>query len=189
VRPASSAGDRAAAAAVVVLGSAFLAARVAILARPDRVALLGAGYALMLAASIVAPVPPGVEPRPSRASALVVMLAGVGAVAAAGALVGSPPPWPAPAWAPAFEVTAAVAEEALFRRVVYAWFERRFGPAVAVAVTAAAFGLVHVPVYGSAVLPVDVGAGLLLSWQRAASGRWSVPAATHAVANLLVAMR
>jgi hypothetical protein len=29
------------------------------------------------------------------------------------------------------------------------------------------------------------GAGLLLSWQRFASGRWTVPAVTHAVANLL----
>jgi membrane protease YdiL (CAAX protease family) len=48
------------------------------------------------------------------------------------------------------------------------------------------FAAVHVPLYGWAALPVDLGAGLLLGWQRHASGTWLVPAATHAVANLLV---
>jgi hypothetical protein len=42
-----------------------------------------------------------------------------------------------------------------------------------------------VPLYGVAALPVDLGAGLLLSWQRWAAGTWTVPAATHAAANLL----
>jgi len=51
--------------------------------------------------------------------------------------------------------------------------------------SATLFALVHLPAYGTAALPVDLGAGLLLSWQRFASGRWTVPAATHAVANLL----
>jgi hypothetical protein len=37
--------------------------------------------------------------------------------------------------------------------------------------------------YGVAA-SVDLGAGLLLSWQRWASGTWTVPAATHAAANL-----
>ena len=55
----------------------------------------------------------------------------------------------------------------------------------AVTASALVFALVHVPLYGIAVLPVDLGAGLLFSWQRAATGRWSVPAATHAAANLL----
>jgi hypothetical protein len=35
---------------------------------------------------------------------------------------------------------------------------------------------------------VDLGAGLLLSWQRWASGTWAVPAATHVAANLLVVL-
>jgi membrane protease YdiL (CAAX protease family) len=47
------------------------------------------------------------------------------------------------------------------------------------------FTLVHLPAYGTAALPVDLGAGLLLSWQRCASGRWTVPAVTHVLANLL----
>ena len=79
---------------------------------------------------------------------------------------------------------AAVAEEALFRRVLY---ERllRFGVVAAVVGSAGVFALVHLPAYGVAAMPVDLGAALLLSWQRYASGRWTVPAVTHAVANLL----
>jgi membrane protease YdiL (CAAX protease family) len=81
-------------------------------------------------------------------------------------------------------MAAAVAEEALFRRVLY---ERllRFGVVAAVIGSAALFALVHLPAYGVTAMPVDLGAALLLSWQRYASGRWTVPAVTHAVANLL----
>jgi len=80
---------------------------------------------------------------------------------------------------------AAVAEEAFFRRLLYGAVDARYGPAAAVAVSAVAFAAVHVTVWGWWVLPVDLAAGLLLSWQRAASGRWSVPAATHVFANVL----
>jgi membrane protease YdiL (CAAX protease family) len=80
---------------------------------------------------------------------------------------------------------AAVAEEAFFRRYLYGLVEAGHGPAVAVAVTAGAFALVHVTVWGWWVLPLDLAAGLVLSWQRAATGRWSVPAATHVLANTL----
>ena len=59
----------------------------------------------------------------------------------------------------------------------------------AVVGSAAAFGLIHLPLYGWAAFPVDLGAGLLLSWQRWASGTWAVPAATHAAANLLAVIR
>ena len=79
---------------------------------------------------------------------------------------------------------AAVAEEAFFRRYLYGMLVR-FGPAVAVVGTAAVFALVHVTVWGWWVLPLDLAAGLVLSWQRAATGRWSVPAATHVLANTL----
>jgi membrane protease YdiL (CAAX protease family) len=60
---------------------------------------------------------------------------------------------------------------------------------VAIVGSAVAFALLHVPLYGVAVLPVDLGAGLLLSWQRWACGTWTVPAATHAAANLLAVIR
>jgi CAAX protease family protein len=94
------------------------------------------------------------------------------------------PPLPAGAVALALSLLAAVAEEALFRGALYGLLERR-GAVVAVGVSAALFALMHVPSYGLASVPVDLGAGLLLGWQRWASGRWTVPAATHATANLL----
>ena len=85
----------------------------------------------------------------------------------------------------ALNALAAVAEEAFFRRYLYGLVDERWGPTVAVVVTAGAFALVHVTVWGLWVLPLDLAAGLVLSWQRAASGRWSVPAATHVAANSL----
>ena len=80
---------------------------------------------------------------------------------------------------------AAIAEEAFFRRFVYDALLPS-GTAVAVVGSAVLFALVHVTVYGAWVLPIDLAAGLVLSWQRWASGSWKVPAVTHAVANLLV---
>jgi membrane protease YdiL (CAAX protease family) len=59
------------------------------------------------------------------------------------------------------------------------------GLALLAAGSAGLFALVHLPAYGLAAMPVDFGAALLLGWQRYASGRWTVPAVTHAVANLL----
>ena len=80
---------------------------------------------------------------------------------------------------------AAVAEEAFFRRHLYSLLEASWGPTVALVGTAVAFAVVHVTVWGWWVLPLDLAAGLILSWQRAATGRWSVPAATHVLANTL----
>jgi membrane protease YdiL (CAAX protease family) len=83
---------------------------------------------------------------------------------------------------------AGVAEEAFFRRLLYGRL-LRWGAAAAVVVSGAAFGTMHVPLHGWAALPVDLGAGLFLSWQRWASGGWAAPAATHALANLVVVLR
>lgn len=94
------------------------------------------------------------------------------------------PQIPFTAWAAGASVIAAVAQEAFFRRALYGRLEV-LGPATAVVVTAVAFALVHVPVYGWGVLPVDVAAGLVFGWQRWASGTWTVPAVTHAFANLI----
>ena len=84
-------------------------------------------------------------------------------------------------------IAAAVGEEIVFRRGLYGALER-WGPLVAVVVSALAFGLVHVPMYGWAVVPVDVGAGLVFGWQRWASGNWTSPAVAHVAANLFGAI-
>lgn len=88
---------------------------------------------------------------------------------------------PAPAAAAA---AAAVAEEAFFRRFLYGWLAAR-GPALAIAVPAAAFALVHLPLYGIGAIGLNLAAGALFGWQRWATGTWSAPAATHALANVL----
>ena len=62
------------------------------------------------------------------------------------------------------------------------------GPGAALVGSSLLFAAVHVTVYGLWVLPLDLAAGLLLGWQRQATGSWAVPAVTHAVANLLVVL-
>jgi len=85
----------------------------------------------------------------------------------------------------AASLLAAVAEEAFFRRTLYGWLER-WGPVLAIGVTAVLFAAVHLPLYGVGALPLNLAAGVLLGWQRWATGSWTAPAATHAFANLLV---
>ena len=82
---------------------------------------------------------------------------------------------------------AAVAEEVFFRRFVYDALLAG-GAALAVGGSALLFAVVHVTVYGWWVLPIDIAAGLVLSWQRWATGSWKVPALTHVLANLLVVL-
>ncbi len=183
----------------VAAGLAFLVARPALGAVAAAVPLLAAGYLAMAATALAAPVgtagampgmaraPRGVEPwrstRPPLGWAAPLGI-GLAAVAAAGVVAGPAPDPRVGAAAAGLSLLAAVAEEALFRRLLYARLDR-YGAVVAVLGSATLFALVHLPAYGTAALPVDLGAGLLLSWQRFASGRWTVPAVTHAVANLL----
>lgn len=187
--------------APALAGLAFLVARPGLEALPAgaRTGVLAAGYlALGLAAAAATPAGrpaaratlvrgaaggPGVAPAP-RGRAGAVLVVGVAAVAAAALLAGPVPPLPAGAVALALSLLAAVAEEALFRGALYSLLER-WGAVVAVGTSALLFALVHVPSYGLAAMPVDLSAGLLFGWQRWASGRWTVPAATHAAANLL----
>jgi membrane protease YdiL (CAAX protease family) len=174
--------------AVVIGGLAFLVGRLAIGGSPFAVPLLAAGYLALTGAALAV----GEEGagRTDRAAArgplgwkVPLVLGLVGVVGAA--IVGGPvADRRVGGVAVGLALSAAVAEEALFRRVLY---DRllRFGVVVAVAGSAGLFTLVHLPAYGLAAMPVDFGAALLLGWQRYASGRWTVPAVTHAVANLL----
>jgi membrane protease YdiL (CAAX protease family) len=175
-------------------GLAFLLARPGLEALPAgvRTGVLAAGYLAMgLAAAAAAgqggqhrltdPVRPGGGAARRR---VVVLALGIAAVAVAAWLARPVPPLPGGTVALGLGLLAAVAEEALFRGALHALLERH-GALLAVGVSAFVFALVHVPSYGLAALPVDLGAGLLFGWQRWASGRWTVPAATHAAANLL----
>lgn len=170
---------------VMVVGIAVLVARPFAEATAGmRTALFAASYLTIGLASIAIPL----ERERPRLTPGLALLWGLGAVVVAANVSGSPIPLPWSAAALPLSLLAAVAEEALFRRLAYARLER-FGAAVAVVGSALLFGLVHVPAHGLAALPVDVGAGLLFGWQRWASGTWTVPAATHAFANAMVVLR
>jgi membrane protease YdiL (CAAX protease family) len=172
---------------LVLAGSvALLLSRPALSATRSAPLVLLLVYAAIGAASAASDAAPGERPAALAPSTVLMLgLVGLGTVAW---MSGTPVPIPWSPWAPVLGVCAAVAEEALFRRLAYGRL-LRVGVPMAVVGSAVAFALLHVPLYGVAVLPIDLGAGLLLSWQRWASGTWTVPAATHAAANLLAVIR
>ncbi|MEX2204371.1 MAG: CPBP family intramembrane glutamic endopeptidase [Actinomycetota bacterium] len=168
-----------------------LSGLVVLLARPfvgglsgGRVVLFAFAYAAIgLAAMAV----PAATERPRLAPSIVLGL-GLVSIAIAAIAAGSPvlAPWTSAALP--LSLLAALAEEALFRRVLYARL-LRLGAVAAITITAVVFAVVHLPAYGTAAIPVDFGAGLLFGWQRWASGTWTTPAITHGAANLLAVLR
>jgi membrane protease YdiL (CAAX protease family) len=178
--------DELAGTAVVLAGITFLASRPLAPGSPGgRTVLFAVGYVAVGLASLNVPAGDRTNGPVSAGAALAV---GAAAVALAALAAGSPIPAPWGAAALPLSLVAAVAEEALFRRAAYARL-LPLGAVAAVVGSAVLFALIHLPAYGVAALPVDLGAGLLLSWQRWASGTWTVPAATHALANLLAVAR
>jgi len=124
------------------------------------------------------------RPRPALPAWLALGI-GLGAFGAGRLLaVGTLPVAPLLLRSVALNTLAAVSEEAFFRRLAYG-VATVWGPIVAVVGSAAIFAAVHVTVWGWGVLPLDLAAGLILGWQRWASGRWTVPAVTHVAANVL----
>jgi membrane protease YdiL (CAAX protease family) len=168
----------------VAIGICALLVRLQITSLPptDAIVALVALYGAILAGSLLAPTVARSGPKPlDRSTTLAV---GLVALSLAVFASGRPPGVPFSTWAIPISLVAAVAEEALFRRAAYGWLAR-YGVAIAVVGSALLFAAVHLPFSGLAALPVDFGAGLLFSWQRWASGTWTVPAATHAAANLV----
>jgi membrane protease YdiL (CAAX protease family) len=177
------------AAVIVVAAAAGLVLRPGLLATQpfsssERIWLLTIFYCAVLVSSALA-ASPGERAVLHRG---VVLAIGLGALGLAWASAGPTAPLAVTPITLGVSLLAAVAEEACFRGVAYSEL-RRFGVGVAIVLPALLFAIVHVPSYGLAALPVDLGAGLLLGWQRWASGSWAVPAATHVGANLLAAIR
>jgi hypothetical protein len=169
---------------VIAVGCGVLAARPALFALPHATVVLAGifGALLVLGTSYA------VAPRERAASPLLrsaALALGVGAFAVGRLAGGGHPPVHATTAAIVANVLAAVAEEAWFRRLCFDVFATA-GTAYAIGASAALFAVVHVSIYGVWVLPLDIAAGVLLGWQRAATGTWTVPAVTHAVANMLV---
>ena len=110
-------------------------------ARPPALLILGTLYTAILMASLAVPMP---STRPKPLNRALVLIAGLAALGLGTIAAGTPVPVPWGVWALPFSLLAAVAEEALFRRVAYGGLER-CGPAVAVVGSALLFALVHVP--------------------------------------------
>ena len=81
-------------------------------------------------------------------------------------------------------VLVAGAEEAFLRGAVFDAVERRRGADTAVVAAAVAFALLHVPLYGWHVLPLDLAVGVVLGALRLAAGTWTAPAIAHIGADL-----
>jgi membrane protease YdiL (CAAX protease family) len=123
--------------------------------------------------------------RVRRDPATWMVVTATGAAAFAVARVAAPTAAPrVTAFAIVASVVAAGAEEVVFRGGLYGLLER-WGPLVAIVSSSIVFALVHVPMYGWTVVPLDAAAGLVLGWQRWAAGTWTAPAVAHAVANVV----
>jgi membrane protease YdiL (CAAX protease family) len=83
-------------------------------------------------------------------------------------------------------VTAVVVigEEALVRGALFRALDQAAGPVAAVAVTSIAFALMHAPLYGWQVVPLDLGVGVWLGGLRLATGGVSAPTVAHGLADL-----
>lgn len=174
-------------ASILIVGVSALLWRLRLgaLADPTRSVVLGLVMGGVLVSALLVPV---ARERTGPHRIVPVVIGGLAVAVAAGALAGLRPPVPWAATALPLALLAAVAEEALFRRVLY---DRllRVGPVLALATTALGFALLHVPAYGWVAFPVDLGAGLLFGWQRHAAGTWAAPAWTHAAINVGVMLR
>jgi membrane protease YdiL (CAAX protease family) len=78
----------------------------------------------------------------------------------------------------------AAGEEAVLRGALFDALRAGAGVAAAVVLTSAAFALLHVPLYGWHVVPLDLAVGLGLGGLRLVSGGIAAPAVAHAVADL-----
>lgn len=181
-------------AGITILGVAFSSLRV-------RVGLDHATYAVALAAFIGLLLVALVAARATRLSrtelgmtrpAALPMVLGVGmsSVVLIGAALLTGPVTQVPAWTSVvaglvfFSVGTAPAEELLFRGVLYAMVERRFGAVAAVTTTAVSFALAHVPVYGWSSFGIAICAGLVFGWLRWWTASLAAPVAAHVVADM-----
>jgi membrane protease YdiL (CAAX protease family) len=92
-------------------------------------------------------------------------------------------PEPFVAWA-LITTAVAVGEEVFLRGALFDALDRSAGGAAAVLVTSIAFALMHVPLYGWQVVPLDLGVGLFFAGLRLATGGVAAPAMAHVLADL-----
>ena len=79
----------------------------------------------------------------------------------------------------------ALAEEAFLRGALYEAVGRLTNQTVAVLVSAVAFALLHVPLYGWHAVPLDFAVGLFLGSLRLVTGSFVAPGIAHVTADLI----
>lgn len=87
-------------------------------------------------------------------------------------------------WAAAVAVVAT-AEEVFLRGALYDATDEVWGAGAAVLLGAVCFALLHVPLYGWHVLPLDLAVGVVLGGLRQSAGTPAAPAITHVGADLV----
>ena len=155
--------------------------------------LVGAGFGLALLGLVVA----SGEGLRIRAAGWTPALAGAGlglglvAVAIGGGILSGSTPVvglarPASPFVPWALVTivVALAEEAVLRGLLFERVRRAGGTLAALLLTSVVFALLHVPLYGWHVVPLDLAVGLALGGLRIATRGIAAPAVAHAVADL-----
>jgi membrane protease YdiL (CAAX protease family) len=169
---------------VAAVGTALLAVRPSLVARVEHPAtVLVVLFALLAVAAALLPIPRALGDAPHARGPVTVV--GVVVVVGARVVTSGRAPGALGLATVLLGTLAAVSEELWFRRFLYGLLAPG-GAVLAVTGTAVLFALVHVPVYGWGVLPLDVAAGLVLGWQRHATGSWLPAAVAHAVANVVV---
>lgn len=130
---------------------------------------------------------PVARPRPSS---IPVGLAGAAVLVALAVVahLGAPGPSFAPAaaflpWA-AITTLVATAEELVLRGVLFDALDRLAGLLAAIVLTSVLFALIHVPLYGWHVVPLDLAVGVWLAGLRLLSGGVAAPAIAHTLADL-----
>lgn len=166
---------------------ALLAASAGCVALAARPAIPWIGFGVTLAVGLAGAI--AAQSRERTAHPLVTIAVALLGIAAFATIrfISVVPPMHATPTVVTMVVGAAVAEELFFRRFMYGALARR-GRTLAVVGTAIAFALVHVPAYGPGVVPIDLAAGLVLGWQRWATGSWTAPAVSHVAANLMAVL-
>lgn len=127
-------------------------------------------------------------PRPSAlliglAGSVVLVALAIGASQLAGQPIRAVPRTEFAAWA-LVTIVVATAEELVLRGALFDALRDSLGVWVAIAITSAVFALMHVPLYGWHVVPLDLGVGVFLAGLRLASGSVAAPAVAHVVADL-----
>jgi membrane protease YdiL (CAAX protease family) len=81
-------------------------------------------------------------------------------------------------------IVVASAEEGVLRGALFDRIDRVAGVVPAIAATTVAFALMHVPLYGWHVVPLDLAVGLVLAGLRLWTRGLAAPTAAHVVADV-----